>query len=50
VECGVGLSAAEDDVMDAEDTIDATDPPLHTKFRKLRRTALATRLVAASAR
>ena len=36
--------------MDAGNTINATDPPLHTKFRKLLRTVLATRLDAASAR
>lgn len=43
---GLTLSAAGTDVMDTETTINATDPPLHTKFRKLLRTALATRLVA----
>ena len=37
---GLTLSSAQDDVMDAETTINATDPPLHTKLRKLLRTAL----------
>ena len=45
---GLTLSSAQDDVMDAETTINATDPPLHTKLRNLLRTALATRVVAAN--
>jgi hypothetical protein len=36
------LRSAADDVMNAETTINATDPPLHGQLRKLLRTALAT--------
>jgi cytochrome P450 len=45
---GLTLRSAADDVMNAETTINATDPPRHGQLRKLLRTALATRLVAAN--
>jgi cytochrome P450 len=45
---GLTLQSTEDDAMSTETTINATDPPLHGRLRKLLRTALATRLVAAN--
>lgn len=45
---GLTLKPADEDVMDDSATVNALDPPLHTKLRKLLRTALATRLVAAN--
>lgn len=45
---GLTRRPPDEDVVDDVTTVNATDPPVHTKLRKLLRTALATRLVAAN--
>ena len=45
---GLTRRPAAEDVVDGVTTVNATDPPVHTKLRKLLRAALATRLVAAN--
>jgi cytochrome P450 len=45
---GLTRRPPEEDVVDEVTTVNATDEPLHTRLRKLLRSALATRLVAAN--
>lgn len=45
---GLTRRPPEEDAVDDVTTVNATDPPVHTRLRKLLRTALATRLVAAN--